>query len=344
LNLANAQATRAAYVELTESVQRRRPTARITGVTIERMYSRPEGRELHIGVMRDAVFGPVVSFGLGGTAIELLRDRAIALPPLNSLIAQNLIDRTRAARLLGPFRNLSAANQTAVERVLLAISEMVCELPQIHELDINPLMADEEGAIALDARITIAPVDASTSRYAHMAIHPYPSRLVSHLQLKDGTDIVLRPIRPEDADIETAFVSRLSPSSRYMRFMQTLKELTPEMLLRFTQIDYDRELALVAITEENGKEIQIAVARYAMNPDGETCEFALVVADEWHRKGIGARLVTILIEAARARGFRTIEGQVLTENAPMLALARRLGFRARYSPGARNVIDVALDL
>ncbi len=308
------------------------------------MYGRRDGRELNIGVMRDDVFGPVVSFGLGGTAIEVLRDRAIALPPLNSLIAQNLIQRTRAARLLGAFRNLPPANLTAVEQVLLAVSEMVCELPQIRELDINPLMADQEGVIALDARITIEPAPAPAVRYAHMAIHPYPSHLISHVQLNDGTDILIRPIRPEDAEIEVAFVHNLSPESKYMRFMQTLKELTPEMLLRFTQIDYDRELALVAIAEQGGKDVEIAVTRYAMNPDGQSCEFALVVADAWQRKGIGARLLAKLIEAARVRGFRVMEGQVLAQNAPMLALAKRFGFQVTRSPGAQNVCDVSLTL
>lgn len=344
LNIANAQTTRVAYEDLVASVQQQRPDARITGVTVERMYTQRDGRELHIGVVRDTVFGPVVSFGLGGTAIEVLHDHAIALPPLNSLIARNLIDRTRAGRLLGQFRHLPAANLAAVEQALLAISEMVCELPQISELDINPLMADQQGVVALDARIAIEPVDPRKKRYAHMAIHPYPNRMVSHMHLKDGTDILLRPIRPEDADIEVAFVHNLSPESKYMRFMQSLQELTPEMLLRFTQIDYDRELALVAITQQDGKEVEVAVTRYSMNPDGESCEFALVVADAWQRKGIGARLLTLLIEAARERGFRVMEGQVLAENAPMLALVKRYGFIVTRTPNAGNIYDVSLAL
>lgn len=344
LNIANATAARRAYEALMESVRRARPDARIAGVTVERMYGRRDGRELHVGVARDDVFGPVVSFGLGGTAIDVLRDRAIALPPLNGLIAQNLIGRTRAATLLGAFRHLPPANLAAVERVLLAVSEMVCELPQICELDINPLMADQEGVIALDARITLEAAVAPAPRYAHMAIHPYPTHLVSHLRLADGTDILLRPIRPEDAEMEITFVHNLSPESRYFRFMQSLQELTPEMLVRFTQIDYDRELALMAIAEEGGKETQVAVARYTMNPDGESGEFALVVADAWHRKGIGSRLMTLLIEAAKARGLRVMEGQVLTENAPMLALVRRLGFTAKYAAGMPSICDVRREL
>lgn len=344
LNVGSAAAVRSVYQELMESVQRQRPDARLQGVTVERMYNRRDGRELYVGVARDDVFGPVVSFGLGGTAVEVLRDRAVALPPLNSLIARHMIHRTRAATLLGAFRHLPAARQAAVEDVLLAVSEMICELPQVRELDINPLMADADGVLVLDARVVIEPVAAQFPRYGHMAIHPYPSHLVAHMQLKDGVDILLRPIRPEDAEIEVAFVHNLSPQSRYMRFMQTLQELTPEMLVRFTQIDYDRELALVAITEQGGREVEIAVARYSMNPDGESCEFALVVADAWQRKGIGTRLLTLLIEAARSRGFRVMEGQVLAENAAMLALAKRLGFGVKRIDNYPGVYSVSRTL
>ncbi|HEX7044699.1 MAG TPA: bifunctional acetate--CoA ligase family protein/GNAT family N-acetyltransferase [Burkholderiales bacterium] len=344
LNVGSAQAVRSVYNELIESVKRQRPEARIEGVTVERMYRRRDGRELHVGVARDQVFGPAVSFGLGGTAIEVLRDRAIALPPLNTLIAQNLIKRTRAGRLLGAFRHLPPARVSAVEQVLLAVSEMVCELPEIISLDINPLMADADGVTALDARFEIGEPGPGAKRYAHMAIHPYPSHLVSHLQLADGTDILLRPIRPEDADLEAAFVHNLSPQSKYMRFMQTLQELTPEMLVRFTQIDYDRELALVAITEQEGREVEVAVTRYSMNPDGESCEFALVVADAWQRKGIGSRLLSVLMDAARARGIRVMEGQVLADNTAMLSLVRRFGFRVRRSPGNPGVYDVSREL
>ncbi|MFL6622965.1 MAG: GNAT family N-acetyltransferase [Sulfurifustis sp.] len=344
LNVATPQSVSVVYRELVESVQRQRPQARIAGVTVERMYRRRDGRELHIGVARDSVFGPVVSFGLGGTAIEVLRDHAIALPPLNSLIAQNQIHRTRAAQLLGGFRGLPPARIDAVEQVLLSVSELVCELPQVQELDINPLMADAEGVTALDARITLAPVVPQAKRYAHVAIHPYPSHLVSHVRLKDGTDILLRPIRPEDAEIEIAFVDNLSPESKYLRFMQSLQQLTPEMLVRFTQIDYDRELALVAIVEQDGREVEIAVTRYSMNPDGESCEFALVVADAWQRKGVGSRLLRVLIDAARARGFRVMEGQVLSQNTAMLALVRRLGFTVNKTPGFATTCDVTLNL
>lgn len=344
LNVANAQAVRGAYRELLAAVQERRPDARVTGVTVERMHARPHGRELLVGVVRDPVFGPVIAFGAGGTAVEVLRDRAVALPPLNSFIARRLVARTRVAPLLGAFRQLPPVDMDALLATLGRVSEIVCELPQVRELEINPLIADAEGAVAVDARIAVDPLAPRLERYGHMAIHPYPAHMLEHWQLADGTDIVIRPIRPEDAEIEQSFVRNLSPQSRYFRFMQTLRELTPEMLVRFTQIDYDRELALVATTRVAGAEVELAVCRYITNPDGESCEFALVVADEWQGKGVGTRLMQSLMEAARARGFRTMDGEVLASNAPMLDFVADLGFEIRPNPNDPNVKSVVKTL
>jgi acetyltransferase len=206
---------------------------------------------------------------------------------------------------------------------------MVCELPHIGELDINPLIADEDGAIAVDARIVVSRQAPTTDRYGHMAIHPYPAHLSSSYQLDDGTTMVIRPIRPEDAEIEDEFVRNLSSESKYFRFMRALHELTPEMLVRFTQIDYHREMAFIATTEIGGVEKEVAVGRYLTNPDGFSCEFALVVGDEWRKKGIGSRIMMALMEVAKARGLRTMEGEILSENANMLSLARKLGFAIR---------------
>lgn len=344
LNVASAQAVRGAFNEVLDAVRERRPDARIEGVTVEAMYRGPRGRELLVGVVRDAIFGPVISFGAGGTTVEVVRDRAVALPPLNAYLARSLIDRTRIARLLDRFRNLPAVNREALEQVLLRVSEMVCELPEITELDINPLIADEQGVVALDARMAVAYQVPGVDRYAHMAIHPYPSHLVSHLQLPDGTDVTIRPIRPEDAEIEQAFVRNLSPETKYFRFMQSLNELTPQMLVRFTQIDYDRELALLAVMNDGGKELELGVTRYTANPDGVGCEFALVVADAWQARGIGSRLLTTLMEAAKARGYRTIEGEVLENNVHMLELMRSLGFALRPAPTDRQLVLVSKTL
>ncbi|HKJ86888.1 MAG TPA: acetate--CoA ligase family protein, partial [Gammaproteobacteria bacterium] len=222
LNVPNAQAVRRAYQALMEEVRERRPEARLNGVVLERMYSHPNRRELLVGVLRDPVFGPVISFGAGGTAVEIMRDRAVALPPLNSFLAERLVGETRVSRLLGAYRNMPAVEGKVLENVLLRVSELVCELPHIQELDINPLMADPEGAWAVDARIRVEPPAPTLQPYGHMAVHPYPSELGGRFQLADGTEITIRPIRPEDAEIEQEFVRNLSEESKYFRFMRTL--------------------------------------------------------------------------------------------------------------------------
>jgi acetyltransferase len=233
----------------------------------------------------------------------------------------------------------------ALERVLLRISEMVCELPQIVELDINPLIADEQGLAAVDARIGVDFAPAEADPYAHMAIHPYPASLTQSWHLADGTPVTVRPIRPEDAAIEQAFVRGLSERTRYFRFMQAVHELTPEMLVRFTQIDYDREMAFIAVVEdEPGKERQVAVVRYTINPDQRSCEFALVVADQWQGLGIGTHMMQSLMQVAHARGMRLMEGEVLADNSNMLSLMRRLAFNIRARPGDEGVVWVGKEL
>jgi acetyltransferase len=261
----------------------------------------------------------------------------VALPPLNAVLAERLIDRTRVACLLDSFRRMPAADRPAVVRSLLRLSEMVCELPHVKELDINPLMVDERGARAVDVRIFVERPRIRPEPYAHMAIHPYPIALEHHTRLGDGTELVIRPMRPEDAEMEREFVRELSPKSKYMRFMQSIKELTPEMLVRFTQPDYDREMALIAVVTAAGRRREVGVARYAINPDGRSCEFALVVSDEWHKRGIGSRLMERLMEAARQRRLERIEGEVLAENRPMLNLCRELDFTVRAAPGDPGV-------
>ena len=345
LNITNAPSVRNAYHDIIEVVQKRHPNARINGVSIEPYLARPNGRELMIGVERDPTFGPIITFGAGGTEVEIFSDRAVALPPLNQYLAQDLIRSTRAAKLLGKFRNMPPINMEALEDVLLHISEMVCELPWLQELDLNPLIVDENGAIAADARIVIDHAATSGDRYSHMAIHPYPSHLVQEWEQPNGLVITIRPIRPEDAEMEQDFVKNLSDESKYYRFMDTLRELTQSMLVRFTQIDYDREMALVAtLPEKDGKTVQIAVARYVTNPDGETVEFALAVADAWQKHGIGRKLMSALIESARIKGYRAIVGDVLSQNTKMFRLMGSLGFTIHPHPDDPAVKRVVCSL
>lgn len=331
LNLSNAQAVRSAYLEIIQSVQKNSPNARIDGVVVEPMVIKPNGRELMVGVTSDPIFGPVITFGAGGVLVEVLGDRAVALPPLNHFLAKDMIQRTRISQFLAAFRNLPPIDMAALENTLIRVSEMVCELPWVKEMDINPLIVDENGACAVDARMVVDYLPPSVDRYAHMAIHPYPVHLVTRWQLPDGTGITIRPIRPEDAQIEQEFVRGLSAESKYFRFMDTLQELSQNMLVRFTQIDYDREMALIAVLEQDSQEKELGVCRYITSADGQSCEFALVVADVWQKKGIGNKLMNSLFEVARAKGIREMEGEVLAINRSMLELVRRLGFEVSAS-------------
>ena len=344
LMLADAAAVRDAFASMMAGVARLRPDARLRGVTLEPMAGGAQSRELLAGIVRDPVFGPAITFGAGGVAVEVLRDRAVALPPLNARLVADMIGGTRIAKMLGPFRNLAAVDRGALEGVLLRVSEMACELPEIDELDINPLVADENGAVALDARVTLRARERGAGRYDHLAIAPYPGELASTLRLEDGSWLEVRPIRPEDAEMEQAFVTGLSAQARGMRFQSGLRSLSPAMLARFTQIDYDREMALVAVREEHGKPRQVGVARYIKLPDGKTCEYAIVVGDEWQGRGLGRHLMAALIDIARARGIEIMEGRVLSSNARMLELCAEIGFAIEREPDEPQVKRVRLAL
>ena len=246
--------------------------------------------------------------------------------------------------MLGEFRGMPAVDGQALENVLLAVSTMVCELPWLRELDINPLLVDDTGVLALDARVVVGDAPAAARPYAHMAIHPYPANLRSTWHAPNGVPITIRPIRPEDAELEREFVTRLSPDTRYLRFMGSLKELSPAMLARFTQVDYDREMALIATVEEAGRERQIAVCRYVINADGNSCEFAIVVAEAWQGLGLGRHLMLRLIEIARERGIRRMTGDILAANVGMLEMAARLGFVIGDAPEMPSVKQASLAL
>ena len=325
LNLQNAQMVASAFDDMLLHVRALRPAARIEGASVQPMLRFPAAREVLAGIATDPVFGPVISFGAGGIAVEALHDTAVALPPLNVMLARELIGRTRVARLLAPHRDVPAASAEALEAILEGVSQMACALPWLKEMDLNPVIAHPGGAVIADARIVIDPSRLEApARYGHMAIHPYPAELEGELKLRDGSTVVTRPIRPEDAALERRFFDGLSEKSRYQRFLNQMAQLPPQLLARFTQLDYDRELALVALAPDSGE--FIGVGRYAPNADGETAEFALTIADAWQGKGIGRALLERLCDCARAAGYRTLYGHILHANREMLELAERLGF------------------
>lgn len=338
LNVMNATAVRDVYNTMIQSVAKLQPGAKINGVTIQKMARSKRGRELYIGLKTDDPFGPVIAFGAGGTMIELIGDQAMELPPLNQFLARRLIERSRVADTLGEWRGATAIDMEELEHVLLRVSEMVCELPQLREMDINPIIVDEDGAVAVDARIVIESAPATARNYAHLAILPYPARYEQVWPLRGGGEYTIRPIHPDDAQMLQDLVQNLSPESRYYRFVSSMTELPPSMLSRLTLIDYDREMALVAIHRErkageDGEIVEtervVGVSRYITNPDKSSCEFSLVVADDFNGKGLGSRLMLSIMEEARDKGLAEIEGLVLANNPGMLKLMKGLGFQIK---------------
>jgi acetyltransferase len=263
------------------------------------------------------------------------------LPPLNQVLARHLVARSRVAETLGAWRGAPAANMAALEQVLLRVSEMVCALPQLREMDINPVIVDADGAVAVDARIVVddaahlAGHNGPHGAYSHLAILPYPAGQEREWPLKGGGLVTVRPIHPDDAEMLQALVRGVSQESRYFRFASAMHELPSRMLARFTLIDYDREMALVAVAREritaaNGSITEsqriVGVSRFITNPDGTSCEYSLLVADDHAGRGLGSRLMLSIMDAARAQGLAEMMGLVLTQNAPMLRLMTSLGF------------------
>ena len=339
LDVMNAVGVRDIYTHMMQTVGRLAPKAKINGITVQKMVRNKRGREIYIGLVNEEPFGPVIAFGAGGTMIELLNDQSMELPPLNQYLAHQLISRSRIAQTLGEWRGAPAVNQEAIEQILLRVSEMACELPQLLEMDINPIIVDETGAIAVDARIAISnsPIlkNSQIGLYNHLAILPYPHQYEQTCPLKDGGEYLIRPIHPDDADMLKAFYKTLSDESRYFRFISNSPELPPSMAAKFTLIDYDREMALVALIQESKldeagdlvkTEKIIGVSRYSTNPDKAICEFSLVVTDNFGVQGIGSRLMISIMEVARDKGLSEIDGLVLSKNPGMLKLMRSLGF------------------
>jgi acetyltransferase len=342
LGLATADAVRAAMDGMLARVRSRKPAARIDGVTVQRMADGSGAFELIAGATVDAIFGPVILFGHGGTAVELIGDRAVGLPPLNRELAGELISRTRIARLLAGFRDRLGTDRVAIERVLVQISQLMADFPEVCELDINPLLADDKGVLGLDARIRVA--TATSSGADRFAIRPYPQFLAEEIALAGGHRILLRPIRPEDEPAHREFISHLSASDLRFRFFGMIREIPHSQLARFAQIDYDREMAFLAIDRTSDAKPQtIGVVRAIADPDNRQAEFAIVIRSDLKRRGLGSTLMRKIICYCRSRGTEEMVGQILVENTAMRKLARQLGFIEKVSP-AGDVVEVQLSL
>ncbi|MGA8260360.1 MAG: bifunctional acetate--CoA ligase family protein/GNAT family N-acetyltransferase [Arenicellales bacterium] len=302
-------------------VRRLRPEVQDAAFSVQPMARRPGAFELIVGAAADPVFGPVILFGEGGTAVELIDDKAVALPPLNMKLAMELVGSTRVARRLGGHAGRRGADLEKIGGVLIRISQLVADLPEVAELDINPLLADADGVLALDARIRVVATDqAGPDR---LAIRPYPKQLEEHTRIGD-MDLLLRPIRPEDEPTHKAFVDSLEPQDVRFRFFGMVRYFAHDQLARFTQIDYDREMAFIAV--DTATRETLGVVRAVSDPDNVTAEFAIIVGSHLKGKGLGHALLSKMIAYCRSRGTRYLVGEVLAENDRMIALARKLGF------------------
>nr|WP_319394290.1 bifunctional acetate--CoA ligase family protein/GNAT family N-acetyltransferase [uncultured Desulfobacter sp.] len=312
-----------AFGQIMSSARQYKPDARLDGVTIQPYFSNPDF-ELLLGAKRDPNFGPVVLFGMGGIYTEVLKDSSLGLPPMNRLLAQRLMQETRVYTLLKGYRNRLAADLEKLEEIIIRLSQLLIDFPQISELDMNPILIRDGNPIAVDARILVSPTKIPSP--LHLVISPYPAEDEFLMKTVDGQTLFIRPVKPEDAPLFTALFKVLSPTTIYYRFFSAVKELNPKMLARFTQIDYDREIALVAIDETSKTDRMLGVARIIGDADSQTGEFAVLVGDNWHGKGIGVCLLEKCLSIAAKRRFRVVHGFVLKTNRNMLALGRKLGF------------------
>ena len=325
LDLRNEADIRAAFERIVVGARAYKPEARIAGVAIQ-PYIAGADFELLVGSTTDDNFGPVLCFGSGGVYAELLGDKALGLPPLNRLLARRMMEETRILPLLGGNRNTPPADLEKLEEILVRLSQLVIDFPEIAEMDINPILIKNGEPCAVDARILIRRVEEHTNNL-HLVISPYPQ----HLERHDFTDmqmpLFIRPIKPEDAPLFVDLFNSLTPTSIYYRFFSVVKTLSPEILARFTQVDYDREIAFVALNDsEDGVERMLGVANIVGEPDGRRGEFSVLVGDPWQGKEIGAKLLLQCLEIARERGMEVVWGTVLAENRHMIALGKKLGF------------------
>ncbi|MGE4063237.1 MAG: GNAT family N-acetyltransferase [Rhodospirillaceae bacterium] len=324
--------------QMLEAVHRRMPQARLEGLLVEEMVKRPDAQEVFIGMASDPTFGPVIAFGQGGTGIEVIDDKSFGLPPLNMNLAAAMIAETRVGRLLAGYRNRPPANTTAIAQALVSLSQLVADHPVIKEIDLNPLLVDASGLIAVDARIRVDPGTPDS----RLIISPYPREFERTLTRSLGPPLHVRPLQPQDTRLVEEFIRRLSPEDRRFRFFAALRGLDHALAARLCQLDYDRELALIATLTPAGKDI-VGIARFHADPDNTEAEFAIAVRTDLQKQGIGFALLTYLSELAAARGIQRLWGVVLPDNAQMLGLAKALGMQLTSS-SLDNTVRVTRDL
>jgi acetyltransferase len=330
LDLTTEDGVKKAAADIFERAARLKPGAHVTGVTVQPMVRRTKARELIMGIADDPSFGPVVLFGRGGTAVEVINDKALALPPLDLKLAHDLIARTRVSRRLKAYRDVPAADEGAIALTLVKLAQMAADLPEIRELDINPLLADETGVIAVDARVAVAPETRKGSGHPRFAVRPYPKEWERTIRLRNGKDAFVRPVRPEDEDEFRSFFEKITPEDLRLRFFAPVRDFSHTFLARLTQLDYARAIAFVAFDEETGE--MMGAVRLHADANHETGEYGILLRSDLKGLGLGWELMRLMIEWAKVEGLREVEGQVLRENSTMLDMCRSLGFSIRIDP------------
>jgi acetyltransferase len=326
----NSQQLREQYKALVDNISKTKPDARIDGVYVQKMLKNID-YELILGSKKDRDFGAVVLFGLGGIGVELFKDFSIGLPPLNQVLARRIMEETRIYQALSKgLRNKPPVDLMALDELVVRFSNMIVDFPEISEMDINPLSVSDGKIYALDARIIIdQTVTEKTDPHSHLVIMPYPSKYVTPWRLDDGTEVILRPIRPEDEPIELEFIRNLSAETSRYRFFHVIKDLPHDALVRFCNIDYEREMAFVAETRQGERRLEIGVARLILEANRKKGEFAVVVADKYQGMGLGTKLTDMLIDVAREKDIDIMYGRIMSENVKMIRLSEKLGFTTR---------------
>jgi len=329
LNLTSDEKVREAFEKIVSGAKEKCPEANIIGATVQKMVTYPNSFELIMGSKKDPVFGSVIMVGMGGTAAEVFRDRALGLPPLNEALARRMLESLKSWPLLRGYRGKPGANIDRLIEIIMRFSYLVADYPEIKELDINPLLVTPEDVMALDARVVIDRdlVVHTVRPYAHLAIRPYPEEYVTERKLKDGTSVVLRPIKPEDEPMWHELLSCCSTQSLWFRFSYLFKQTTHEMATRYCFIDYDRELGIVAEVEEEGQRRLIGVGRLVADANHEAAEYAVIVVDRWHGRGLGGLLTDYCLEVAKTWGVKRVVAEVSKENTRMLATFRNRDFQ-----------------
>jgi acetyltransferase len=346
LGLTSEAAVRAATEDIMARARAAKPEARVTGVIVQPMITRPKAHELLVGIADDPTFGPVIAFGQGGTGVEVIGDKALALPPLDLKMAGDLITRTRVFRLLKGYRNVPPVKVADVALTLVKLAQLAADLPEVRELDINPLLANESGVFALDARIAIAPLEPEPkfkgSSYTRFAVRPYPKEWEQRLATADGTRIFVRPLRPEDETLLRTFLEKVTSEDLRLRFFAPIKDFSHAFLARLTQLDYARAIAFAALDEASGE--LLGIVRLHADSNYQKGEFAILVRSDIKGRGLGWKLMELMVRYARSEGLTQIEGEILQENSTMIQMCRELGFEISHDPDDGSIRHATLHL